>query len=490
MIWCDPSQASGGITLPDEAALIEIDATRYLPGNAYAYVQTYRDNFLLLPSDAQPAKGMRVAATNLPGFQWIRSLTSKSWWNETNLYWDPSNITNVADDENDGLTPGTPLLSNDEFRRRTDGRFLPGLDPQTLTVNLLSDCSDNDVFYASMHMQQRSLPNIYLELVGTVTPIPVGVITAAQALNAGANQCNQVTVPGFDFSQHIGRNLRLVGTSGLTAIVAVIEQAISLGIARLSTMFDGNANIGPGFTVGQRVEICYLTKVPGLDVSGANVFIEDCRIDKSVGDIALVVNHGQRSTLTLTKCEMRGLGGGESHNVYTDQFSLNGGSIVGAEWLFNDCSFNTLSSAMINCPAIYLMSCTSRHHPAYFGGTNSMIYAYDHASLRLHGDYHCFGLGPNGVGVALRYGAQAYIAGNYYGTGNDPTSAGICMTGNARFYMQSVRPIMDAGLGVVIDSNDGPTIANNGGTAVAFTALPYPATAGTLTPRLSAAIFG
>jgi hypothetical protein len=65
------------------------------------------------------------------------------------------------------------------------------------------------------------------------------------------------------------------------------------------------------------------------------------------------------------------------------------------------------------------------------------------------------------------------------------------MVGNTRFYMQdNAPPTMDAGKGIVIDSNDGPTIANNGGTQVAFASMPYPATPGTLTPRLSAAVFG
>lgn len=484
MIWCDPSQASGGLTLPDEAALAKIDATRYSPGNTYAYVQTYRDNFLLVASDAQPAKGMRVAAANLPGFQWVRSLASKSWWNETNFYWDPSNITKAASDENDGLTAGTPLLSNDEFRRRTDGRFVPGLDPQSIVVNLMSDCGDDDTFCANLQTNYRSLPNVFIELIGTVTPLPVGTITSSQALNPTGNQANQVTVPGFDFSPHVGRNLRLVGTSGFTAVVAAIEEAVGLGVARLSTQFNG-----PGFSSGQKVEIAQLTKVPGINVNGANVFVEDCRIDKTAGDISLLVSYGQKSYLTLTKCEMRGVGS-TSHQVYCQLFSLNGGSIVGAEWMFNDCSFNTIGSAMINCPSVWLMSCTSRHHPADFGGTNSTLYAYDHSSVRLHGNYHCFNLGPNGVGIAMRYGSQAYIIGSYYGTGNDPTSAGICMTGNARFYMQGGRPIMDAGLGAVIDSNDAPLTSNNGGTPVAFAALPYPAAAGTLSPKLSAIVFG
>jgi hypothetical protein len=489
MIWCDPSQASGALTLPDELALSEVDATRYSPGNSYAYVQTYRDKFLLVPSDAQPAKGMRIAAANLPGFQWVRSLTSKSWWNKTSFYWDPSNITRTANDENDGLTPTTPLLSNDEFRRRTDGRFVPGLDPQTVVVNLLSDCGDNDSFFSNLETAYRSLPNVYVQLLGTVTPLPVGMITAAQALNPAANQANQVTVPGFDFSPHVGRNLRLVGTSGSTAVVAAIEEAVSLGVARVSTQFNGGANPGPGFSLGQQVEIAQVTKVPGIDVSGANVFVQDCRFDKSAGDISLLVSHGQRASLTLARCEMRGVGT-TSHNVYAQTFSLNGGSIVGSTWLFNDCSFNTLGSAMINCPGVWVMSSTLRHHPADFGGTNSMLYAYDHASLRLHGNYHCFKLGPNAVGIAMRYGSQAYIAGTYYGAGNDPTSAGICMTGNARFFMQGPAPVMDAGRGAIIDSNDDPVVANNGGTSVAFASLPYPAAAGTLSPRLSAIVFG
>jgi hypothetical protein len=64
------------------------------------------------------------------------------------------------------------------------------------------------------------------------------------------------------------------------------------------------------------------------------------------------------------------------------------------------------------------------------------------------------------------------------------------MTGDARYYAQGPAPVMDAGKGIVIDSNDDPAVANNGGTQVTFAAMSYPAAAGTLTPRLSAAIFG
>jgi len=63
------------------------------------------------------------------------------------------------------------------------------------------------------------------------------------------------------------------------------------------------------------------------------------------------------------------------------------------------------------------------------------------------------------------------------------------MTGNTRFIAAPSALVMDAGKGAVMDANDEPTVANNGGFSVPFASIGaqgYPSPAGTLTPRAGA----
>jgi len=479
------AQLNNSLRVPTEAALASVSVIGLVEGVTIAYVSTYKAYFALVVSTQAVQAGVCVTARNNASWRWVRCLESRAWWTQSQYFWDPANSTGLASDENDGLSATTPLLTNDEFYRRNNGRFLAGAGTQNITVTLMSDCSDNDIFCANLQM--RSTASSTITLQGTVTAVPVGTITSSTALDPINNGANQITVPGFDFTPYVGRILRQTGTSGATAVVATIEQALTLGSCRLSERYTGGPDPTGNFTNGQTVEIMTLPRVPGVNVTGANAFIAECKLDR-VGNTAIFLTvTGDKGTLGLRACEMRGASGG-LHTVTCYQFTLSGGSIVGSQWTFAECSFNTIGSAMVNAK-ITLGVAQMRHHPAGFGGTNSQLYAYDTASVRLHGNFHMFGLAANGVGLAMRYASQAYFAAYYYGSGNDSTSAGICMTGNARMYCaKAFAPNMDAGKGLIIDSNDEPVVANNGGTSVAFSALSYPATPGTLTPQLSAAV--
>lgn len=487
MEWCDPSQSPGNIVVQNETSLASLDATRYLPGAVRVYVQTYEADFTLVavPPNTPAFLGMSVNALNLTNYQWVRCLESRAWWQQINWLWDPANSTGVASDENDGLV--LPVKTCDEIQRRLFGRYDTAGNQQNITITLLSDCSDSDQLFMNLGSDLVQ-GKMTVALNGTVRPIPVGTITSVTRLNAPTtNSASLIVVPGFNFSPYIGNNLHLVGTSGTTSTVAVIEAAPSLGTVQVSERYSGLPDTDAGFIVGNVVEIALLTKLSGISVKGANVFVQDCNLNKTSGAIDLIVDP-MVGSLTLTRCELRGnTTPGVTSNIYGKQIGLYGCSMVNSSWIFNNgAAFNSVGGAAINCARITVGSCDLRHHVADFGLINSMLYGYDYASIRLHGNLHCYNLQAHAVGLALRYGAQAYISGSYYGTGNDPTSAGVCMTGNTRFYLQGATPTMDAGLGLVIDSNDEPTVANNGGTSVAFAAVPYPAAAGTLTPRFSA----
>ena len=484
-----PPTTVAGLAPANEAALGTLDASALSEGSG-AYVSTYKETFYLTRSGATAAAGERVPALNRTGFLWLRGRSSTAWWPQTNWWWDPANVTGLASDENDGASPATPLLTRDEFHRRTLGRrvIVPDLASQIMFLNLMSDCGDNDVVLADFSTEPRF--QAQLQIVGASTVVPVGVVTAAQAFDPSINHGNQITVPGFDFGPHVGRVLRLAGTSGNTSTVASIEEAVSLGVARLGEMFSGGTDTQAfGFAQGQTVEIIAMPKLPGLHVRAAQVNVTECKIDRdpSVGAVSMVVD-SHKSFLSVIRCEMRGPPPGIQNTVYCGQFSLNASSIVGSTWIFYGPTFNTIGGSMINSK-IYLGSASLVHHIAGFGGTNSMIYAYDFAPVRLHGNFHMFKLAANGVGLALRYGSHAYLAAWYYGSGNDPTSAGVCMTGNTRFIAAPSALVMDAGKGAVMDANDEPTVANNGGFSVPFASIGaqgYPSPAGTLTPRAGA----
>lgn len=482
MQWCDSSPLTGDISVADENTLKQVDASFYTPGMTVAHVQTYRASFELVavPPGAVPIPGTNIAALNMPGYQWVRCIESHAWWPQVNWLWDPANSTNIASDENDGLL--SPVRTCDEIQRRLLGRYDVSTNPQNLTITLMSDCADTDQLFLNLGTDLRQ-GKMTVTLNGTVKYVPVGSITSVTRIAPTTNSASLLTMPGFDFSPYIGNNLHLVGSSGNATTNAVIEAAPSLGTVQVAERYSGGTGGDNGFNVGDQVEIATLTKVSGICVRGANVFVQDCRFDKT-GAIDLVVD-STVGALSLARCELRGFGSGTTHNVYCKVLNLTACSMVGSMWMINNgCSFNPTTGAAINCPRITLGSCDVRHHMADFGVVNSMVYGYDNASIRLH-NFHCFGLKANAVGLALRYGAKAYQSNYFYGTGNDPTSAGICMTGDTRFYAFA-NPVCDAGKGVIIDSGDEPIIANNGGISVPFASLPYPSTPGTLSPQLGA----
>jgi hypothetical protein len=475
-------------TVATAAALAALPSANFTDGEI-AYVQTYKAAFMLIASTQPAAAGVRIAASGKAGYLWVRVVESTAWWSQLTWNVDPSNASGVASDENTGANAtgaGTgPLLTFAEHGRRFRGRYLPNGETNSYTINQLSNGVVNDCAQFHLDPFYRGA-SINITLQGTVTPVAVGTIASAVAKNAATNTGNSITVTGFDFSTHVGQNIRLVGTPTTTA---VIEAAPSLGVAQLGEQ-SVNGTVGAGFTAAQAIEIASLVTLQGVAWSGLGTTLIINDINFGLANPVPLLTSLPVLTAGIRRCQFST----GSANIYT--------SINATACSFTGGSYNVYGSNSMLCSSfvnttMFLSGSTTvsggqnRIHLNACGSYNATLTVDDGNTLRLASDFHCFNLPASAIGILQRYGSQVYSAGQYYGSGNGTGSAGVDHMGGCRWYYAN-KPVMDAPLGYYYDSNDivasGPPA---GGANVAFASLPFPAAAGgfgQITPKLNAMV--
>lgn len=431
------SAAGVEIVVANVAALAALPAAGFSAG-ARAWVTTLRCVFTLNVSTQATAAYVRVAASGKSGYLWQRADTSPAWWSEISLHVN----TSTGDDENTGASSGTALRTFAEVNRRMRLRAMPGIETETVTVNLTGDAADTDFLQWHADPNARAA-NIFVIVQGVLTAIPCGTIASAVAKAAATNVANRITVTGFDFTSYVGKVIRRVGT---TQTLATVERVISLGVCELSEQYVSGA-VGAGFTAGQVVEFVSKPRLAGANVGigpAARLALLDVTLSASAGAFTCTAD----ASVTARNCEIPN---GSAWTVTRD-LAFNACGLSGTNNVAAAGTVNTICGAVVN-GSLSLPKGTGRHHLASFGLSNARITGDDEATIRLNTDFHAFNLAANTAAITLGVGGTCYAAQYFYGSGNHATSALVQMTEDG-FLSQTNGAgtnwfTCDAGLGVV-----------------------------------------
>lgn len=447
-------------------ALKKMDASRFRVGDK-VYVNTVRQHFTLHSVTLQEIDLVQTAAVNKPGHTWVRDQISPSWWLQYRWDWDPIK----GFDEWDGIAGGGyPIKTFAEFMRRMAHLNLPFPTLVTYSVNLLGDATDNDIirtvgFRGTIVIQ------------GTASVADGELISLADARNPSSNVANNITIPGIDWTQHVGR---LVRTKGSSSTYAAIEANLGSSKCRLSDrLLNGIAPSDAGFIAGENMEVLTMTKIPGVDVIGAGktqINVINCRIQNDT-TISQIQTDSYDANLVLTGCELRG-GVSGTDSITFPTGTIRGCSFVGKSWtLFGPVGH--LATSYINCPLIAVLGTgkQDRMHWQSCGGTNTAVIVGDKSTLRLASDYHCYDLSAGKSAISFKPGAGAYFAAYYYGSGNSLSSSALSMPFDNRVIIGNGFLKMDAGLAVYVDGDNGDPPVPVGGTSVPIASLPLALTA-------------
>ncbi len=154
------------------------------------WVATIRSFFYLDKTSTLTANGISIITASGGIGRWIRNEeASKYWLSQIVWYWDPSNITGLANDENDGLTSTTPIRTYDEIDRRIGNAMMLN-GP---TINIMSDVPSSQRFKISTLVSFSSGGGGYISFRGTFTPIHSGTITSVTSVNKSTDQWWEIT---------------------------------------------------------------------------------------------------------------------------------------------------------------------------------------------------------------------------------------------------------------------------------------------------------
>ena len=441
------SLSTGGIvTVANASALASLDLSTLEEGNLI-YVQTFRAWFAFVLSSAVVSAGTRYSSKR-KGYQFVRVMESTSWWSQ--LLWNIDPANSAASDENTGLT-GAPLATYAELRRRMRGRFLPNGETVAITVNQLSDAADSDPLMFDATSVTPVSGSSTITLVGSVTILGSGVIASAVAKNAATNTSNQITITGFDWSTYVGKVVRLQGTTGTNATIAVVEKDLGSGQCRLGEQCLGiSANVGSGFTAGQTVEVVQGPKCAGIATGDSFLIAFASYINFNPASSVRLSSAGAFGLVTTFACELRGT----SLNVSTPQAQFFGSSIMSNTATLIGSSQNTCLSIINTTVTLQGTSVREQDHWVSCGLQASEVIVDGNVYFRANSDFHCFDLPANAIGISVFPTALCWFAAAYYGSGNSASSVGIALTfGVSRaLYGGNAALTMDAGTGLRVGS--------------------------------------
>jgi len=403
------------------AALAALTATT-MNGGTFCYVTTLKSWFKLEPSTQAAATAVRVAASGKAGFLWIREGLSPAWWSV--LSWFVTSAA-AANDENDGQTAGTPI-SPQEWRRRTFMRNLPGTETGSVTITLVADLGDNDYIQADWGIGLRG-GSINLTIQGAQTVVATGLITAATAVNRATNTPAQITA-GFSWAAHVGRLVRLQGTTTTTAWCV---KDLGANAGRMSEQAVAGV-IGAGFTAGQTVEVVTLTKVPGIHVVGPNqVLLNDCTIDPAA--VTSLRMDAVYSSFAATRIQFHGVGG-TTNGITASSQNYTACAFVDRAWQLNGIVALVLCAQVNQSAGVALQlfggrvaENTLQSHFMQASTLNIAERTYVHVSGGGAANTAMFDLAAAQSGVALSIGSH-FDCGAMWGAGNNATSVPIFAT--------------------------------------------------------------
>lgn len=243
--------------------LVSVNAANMVEG-AIAYVASVGDFFALKQSSIATTATTIVTASGKVGYQWHRlNIVNLIWAARSAWFIDPQNSSTTANDENDGATTSTPLLSWQELARRlwdvtvSSGTFV--------TLTAMSDGNTTDAVVMNVHIPSNSSTGFFI--TGALTPMYTGTISTYTAGAAGPAaddyEITDSTLPtSFTSSGLLADGLLARTTSGSTRNFYFAKD-LGSKTARISAPVNNGGNPGV-LTPGQSYAVYALKKIYGL----------------------------------------------------------------------------------------------------------------------------------------------------------------------------------------------------------------------------------
>lgn len=248
-----------------------------------------------------------------PG-RWVATSPPASYL--TQAAWYVNSAT--GNDNNDGLTAATPLLTLAELTRRWQGRVFA---PSILAVNVYLA----GTFPSEKLLLNATFPapnaNPVVTVTGAKTTVASGTVTAYQAWNSAADLRGQMTDGAQDFTAQVRRRVRLTsgaGAGGLAWIGSLGGGVTIANTSRFRTVSGTSTGsfVDPGIGDSYVVETLDTTILEyQIDCPGALVKLEDLRIATNATATISQCNSGDRgharNTVRVAGCEYYAAASGE-----------------------------------------------------------------------------------------------------------------------------------------------------------------------------------
>lgn len=282
-----------------------------LGNGAIVWVVSRRRFFQLEKTSAAALVDGEVAVTKSGNGRWVSldATTSFTWSQVGTWFVDPANVTNLASDDNDGLSALTPLHTAEELQRRVGklGRTLNGGNP--VTVNLMSSTAN----LSFMGVKG------FISVVGTRTQVFAGTLTSFVALNRNAGTPNLIQAAGLAGTWTalggVANRIRLTSGATLGTAFIMVDDGGANHQAETTPFVDANGNsFNPAGTenfvvetmsiissivtdgVGQLELVVNVTDSQITNVTGAaaagEIAISGCKVTSFVNGVTLIVFTG------------------------------------------------------------------------------------------------------------------------------------------------------------------------------------------------------
>jgi hypothetical protein len=224
-------------------------------------VRSVHRDYVLDKASTLTADGKNVIAA-AGGGNWIAQLAlDQHWLAQSTWYWDPSNVSTLADDEKDGSS-GAPILTYAELARRLIGAKFA----KTITVWVMSNPVAGDPIFPAFDCPSSSQgTSRRLIFRGVKTLAFSGIVTNYVQRNAATNTATQMQINSLASSWTASNGIAKIveGTNGSgTFTQAWAIQDLGSKTARLSIPYSGDytADVAPTgtetqFTNGQTVSV-------------------------------------------------------------------------------------------------------------------------------------------------------------------------------------------------------------------------------------------
>lgn len=243
--------------------LATVVSTTFTAGQL-AFVDSLKAIFMLTPSTVAVRTGIRIAASGLAGYQWVRQLIRNPIW-EMQATWtiDPTNSTGLASDDNSGVDSSAPLLTYTEHCCRLANAEIA--QATTTTVLGTQQAGDNPTYTFWVR------PGIIHTFQGVGTVLYTSTCTGFTAMSNGVAAIDDAqfvdsAIPGGSFTAAgtLAKGIILKRTNG-TLIYAYVLKDLGSTTARVSQPFNPLSSLTqPAFVNGDTYQAIQLPQISSI----------------------------------------------------------------------------------------------------------------------------------------------------------------------------------------------------------------------------------